>query len=206
MTLTRERQIVRGRAATALGWRPEGVRAKVCTFLILCALALGTLGVVWQIPYRFTLNVGDRSDTRYVRGVFDPEGKGDFTYRWTEALALIRLPQGVFPGEADVVLSGNRPGSKPPQVTFGFEGNATPLMQAQSTTDFAVYPVHLPATGNLANPALTPELTLAVPDTATPPKENRALGVAVERVVVYTNPLRFGPVVPPPLMILLVLG
>ena len=200
-------------AANGSGARHDGARvaagkprAKGTTFLALCALAFATLVVIWQVPYRFTINVGDRSDTRYVRGVYDPEGKGDFTYRWTEDLALIRLPQGVFPGEADVVLSGNRPGAKPPQVAFGFEGDATPLTRAQSTTDFAVYPVRLPTNGNLANPALTPELTLAVSDTVTPPKENRALGVAVERVVVYTNPLRFGPVVPPPLMLLLVLG
>ena len=39
-----------------------------------------------------------------------------------------------------------------------------------------------------------------------PPKENRALGVAVSRVVVFTNPLRFGPVVPPLLAVLLILG
>jgi arabinofuranosyltransferase len=206
MTLTQERHTVRGRVATALGWRPASGRAKGLTFLALCALALASLVVIWQIPYHFTINVGDPSDTRYVRGVYDPEGKGAFTYRWTEDLALIRLPQGVFPGEADVVLSGNRPGAKPPQVTFGFEGDATSLTRAQSTTDFAVYPVRLPATSNPANPALTPELTLAVSDTTTPPKENRALGVAVERVVVYTNPLRFGPVIPPPLVLLLVLG
>jgi arabinofuranosyltransferase len=206
MTLTRERRAARGRIAAVAAWRPGSGRAKALTFLALCALALVTLAVVWQVPYRFTINVGDRSDAHYVRGVFDPEGKGGFTYRWTEDTALIRLPQGVFPGEADVVLSGNRPGAKPPQVTFGFEGDSAPLTKAQSTTDFAVYPVRLPATGNLANPALTPELTLTVSDTATPPKENRALGVAVERVVVYTNPLRFGPVVPPPLMVLLVLG
>lgn len=205
MALTESRPAARGRAAM-LGWTPEGGRAKAVTFLALCVLALASLVAVYQVPYRFTINVGERSDTRYVVSFYDPEGTGGFTYRWSERNASVRLPQGVFPGEADIVLSGNRPGAPPPQVTVRLDGQPAPLAQIASTTDFVSYPVRLPAGGGEANPALTPNLRLAVSDTVTPPRDNRALGVAVERIVVFTNPLRFGPVPPPLLAILLTLG
>lgn len=204
-TTTVERRAAAGRWAAALRWSPDTTRARVCTFFLLCALALATVLTLFQVPYRHTIDVGSPSDARRLRGVFDAEGTGGFTYRWTEERALVQLPIGVFPGEADVVLSGNRPGSRPPQVVFGLFGRADPLMTARSTADFATYPVRLPPDGRV-NPAETPDLSVTPSDTATPPKDNRALGVAIERVVVYTNPLRFGPVVPPLLALLLVLG
>lgn len=204
-TTTVERQAVAGRLAAALRWSPNTTRAKVWTFVSLCALALATVLTLFQVPYRHTIDVGSPTDARRLRGVFDAEGSGGFTYRWTEEQALIQLPIGVFPGEADVVLSGNRPGSQPPNVAFGLSGRDTPLRNVRSTMSFVAYPVRLPA-GGMANPAETPDLSITSSDTVTPPKDNRALGVAVERVIVYTNPLRFGPVAPPILALLLILG
>jgi hypothetical protein len=64
----------------------------------------------------------------------------------------------------------------------------------------------LPANGGALNPAITPDLKIEPADTVVPPKENRALGVAVEEIVLFTNPLRFGPVVPPVLALLLIAG
>src|SRR5947209_4971607 len=115
-TTTIERQAAAGRWAAALRWSPATTRAKIGTFLLLCALALATVLALFQVPYRHTIDVGSPGDARRVRGVFNAEGTGGFTYRWTEERALVQLPIGVFPGEADVVLSGNRPGSPPPQV------------------------------------------------------------------------------------------
>jgi len=195
-----------GRLAAARRWSPDTPRAKAVTFFGVCALALLAALVLFQVPYRHTVYVGGSNDAERVRGFYDAEGKGGFTYRWTEARALVRLPQGVFPGEADVVLSGSRPGSKPPGVTFGLSDEAGPLARIQSTSDFVTYLVRLPAGGAAPNPVDTRDLTIVPSDVAMPPKENRALGVAVERVVIFTNPLHFGPVAPPLLALLLVLG
>ncbi len=205
-TTTIERQPTAERLTTALRWSPNSLRAKTLTFIAICLLALLSALMLFQVPYRHTVYVGAPQDAQQVRGFYDAEGKGAFTYRWTEAHALIRLPQGVFPGEADIVLSGNRPGSAPPGVTLGLLGEAGTLAHIQSTGDFVTYPVRLPANGANANPIDTPDLTVVPSDTAMSPKENRALGVAIERVVVFTNPLRFGPVVPPVLALLLVLA
>lgn len=206
ITTTIERPAAAGGPAAPLGWSPRGPRAKALVFVLLCALALLTVLVLFQLPYRHTVWVGCAGDAQRVRGFYDAEGKGDFTYRWTGARALVQLPQGVFPGEADVVLSGNRPGSAPPGVALGLSGRPDPIVQTESTTEFATYPVRLPADGGSLNPAETPDLSIVPSGIATPPRENRALGLAVERVVVYTNPLRFGPVVPPPIALLLILG
>jgi len=205
-TTTIARPRAAGKLTAALSWAPTDIRAKVSAFALLCVLALLTLLILYQVPYRQTVLVGGPNDGQRVRGFFDAEGKGNFTYRWTEASAAVRLPQGVFPGEADVVLSGNRPGSTPPRVTLGLDGQPAPIAVVQSTTDFVTFPVRLPAGGDSLNPAETPDLRVVPSDTAMPPKDNRVLGVAVSRVVVYTNLLRFGPVVPPPLAVLLILG
>ncbi len=205
-TTTVERPRTAGKLTAALSWTPAGIRGRVAVFALLCVLALLTLVVLFQVPYRHTVRVGSIETGQELRGFFDAEGKGNFTYRWTEASALIRLPQGVFPGEADIVLSGNRPGSKPPRVSLGLYGQSPPIRVVQSTTDFVSFPVRLPANGGSVNPAETPDLSVVPSDTAMPPTDNRLLGVAVERIVVYTNPLRFGPVVPPLLAVLLILG
>jgi arabinofuranosyltransferase len=205
-TTTIERPRTAGKLTAALSWTPTDLRTKVSAFALLCVLALLTLIVLYQVPYRHTVLVGGPHDAQRVRGFFDAEGTGDFLYRWTEASALVRLPQGVFPGEADIVLSGNRPGSTPPRVALGLGGQPAPITVVQSTTDFVTFPVRLPAGGESLNPAETPDLSVVPSDTAKPPKDNRVLGVAVERVVVYTNPVRFGPVVPPLLAVLLILG
>ncbi|MDQ6603418.1 MAG: hypothetical protein M3Z19_11905, partial [Chloroflexota bacterium] len=198
--------LVAGRLAAALRWSPDTIRAKTVAFLGVCMFALLSALVLFQVPYRHTVYVGSPNDDQSVRGFYDAEGKGNFTYRWSEGRALVRLPLGVFPGEADIVLSGNRPGSKPPGVTLGLPDKADPLAHIQSTGDFVTYPVQLPTDGAKWNPVDTQDLLIVPSDTAMPPRENRALGVAVERVVVFTNPLRFGPVVPPLLALLLVLG
>jgi len=205
-TITVERQRGAGRVATLLRWSPSTTRAKTGVLLLLCLLALATVAVLFQVPYHHTVSVGAPGDAASVRGFYDPEGKGSFTYRWTTGQAFVRLPQGVFPGEADVVLSGNRPGSAPPRVTLGLSGQARPLSVTQSGTGFAAVPVRLPADGGSLNPAVMPALSITPSDTVVPPKENRALGVAVTQVVVFTNPFRFGPVVPPVLALLLILG
>ncbi len=182
------------------------MRAKTGAFVLLCLLALATVAVLFQVPYRHTVHVGAPGEAATVRGFYDPEGKGGFTYRWTTGRAFVRLPQGVFPGEADVVLSGSRPGSAPPRVGIGLSGRTNASTQVRSGADFATYPVPLPSDGGALNPAITPDLSIQPSDTAVPPNENRALGVAVEEVVIFTNPLRFGPVVPPTLALLLILG
>jgi arabinofuranosyltransferase len=205
-TTTIARPRAAGKLTAVLTWSPTDLRAKLSTFALLCVLALLTLLVLYQVPYRHTVLVGGPNAEDRVRGFFDSEGTGAFTYRWTEANALVQLPQGVFPGEADIVLSGNRPGSKPPTVALGFDGQSAPIRIVQSTTDFVAYPVRLPAGGESLNPAETPNLTVVPSNIAMPPKDNRQLGVAVSRVVVFTNPLRFGPVVPPLLAVLLILG
>ncbi|GEM_PF-912508 len=205
-TTTVEWQRGAGRFATLLRWSPSTMRAKTGVFLSLCLLALATVTALFQAPYHHTIHVGAPGDAANVRGFYDPEGKGGFTYRWTAGEAFVRLPQGVFPGEADVVLSGNRPGSAPPQVGLGLSGHADSSVQIRSGTDFTTIPVPLPADGGSFNPATMPDLSIQPSDTVVPPKENRALGVAVEQVVVFTNPFRFGPVVPPVLALLLVLG
>src|SRR4051794_18443004 len=87
-----------------LRWSPRTVRAKSGVFLLLCVLALVTLFVAFQIPYRHTVDIGSAADARRVSGFFDPEGRADFTYRWSQGRALVQLPLGVFPGEVDVVL------------------------------------------------------------------------------------------------------
>ncbi len=198
--------LVAGRLAAALRWSPDTIRAKTGTFLGVCMFALLSALLLFQVPYRHTVYVGSSNDDQSVRGFYDAEGKGNFTYRWSEGRALVRLPLGIFPGEADIVLSGNRPGSKPPGVTLGLPDKADPLARIQSTGDFVTYPVRLPTGGAKWNPFDTQDLLIVPSDTAIPPRENRALGVAVERVVVFTNPLRFGPVVPPLLALLLILG
>ncbi|MHB8646435.1 MAG: hypothetical protein ACYDAR_11670 [Thermomicrobiales bacterium] len=205
-TTTVERQRGAGRFASRLRWSPSTMRAKTGVFLLLSLLALATVAVLFQVPYHHTVHVGAPGDAAHVRGFYDPEGKGTFTYRWTTGEAFVRLPQGVFPGEADIVLSGNRPGSAPPRVDLGLSSRAGSSVIRQSGTDFATYPVRLPSDGGALNPAASPDLSILPSDTAVPPKENRALGVAVEQVVVFTNPFRFGPVVPPVLALLLVLG
>jgi len=205
-TTTVERQRGAGQFATLRCWSPSTMRAKAGLFLLLCLLALATVALLFQVPYRHTVHVGAPGDAGHVRGFYDPEGKGGFTYRWTTSQAFVRLPQGVFPGEADVVLSGNRPGSAPPRVGLGLASQVNTSVHVQSGSDFAPYPVRLPADGGSLNPAITPDLTITPSDIVVPPKENRALGVAVEEVVIFTNPLRFGPVVPPVLALLLILG
>ncbi len=197
---------VAGGLAALLRWSPDTIRAKTVVFLSVCMLALLSALVLFQVPYRHTVYVGSPNDAEIVRGFYDAEGKGNFTYRWSEGRALVRLPLGIFPGEAEVALSGNRPGSKPPSVTLGLPDRADPLAHIQSTSDFAPYPVRLPTDGAKRNPVDTQDLMIVPSDTVMPPRENRALGVAVERVVIFTNPLRFGPVVPPLLALLLVLG
>ncbi len=160
--------------------------------------------LIYQVPYHHTVAVGSPEATRLIGGFHDAEGGGDFTYRWTTANASVRLPQGVFPGEATLVLSGDRPGSTPPDVSFRTpSGNET---RTRTTGDFAPYMVPLGSDRAAWNPAHTPSLTITPSDTAVPPRDNRALGVAVQRIVIYTNPVRFGPVVPPVLAILLVLA
>lgn len=205
-TTTVERQRGTGGFATLRRWSPSTMRAKAGMFVLLCLLALATVAVLFQVPYRHTVHIGAPGDAVNVRGFYDPEGKGGFTYRWTTGQAFVRLPQGVFPGEADVVLSGNRPGSAPPRVGLGVAGQTNAPVHVQSGTDFATYPVRLPSDGGSLDPATTPDLAIEPSDTVVPPKENRALGVAVEEVVVFTNPLRFGTVVPPVLALLLILG
>ncbi|MDQ2787305.1 MAG: hypothetical protein M3Y58_20135, partial [Chloroflexota bacterium] len=205
-TTTVERQRSAGRCTTLRCWSPSTMRAKIGTFLLLCLLALASVAVLFQVPYHHTVSVGAPGDAANVRGFYDPEGTGGFTYRWTTGQAFVRLPQGIFPGEADVVLSGNRPGSAPPRVGLGLSGQAGVPEHVQSGSDFATYPVRLPSDGGSLNPVATSDLAIAPSDTVVPPKENRALGVAVEEVVVFTNPLRFGPVVPPVLALLLILG
>ncbi len=205
-TTTVERQRGAGRFAALLRWSPSTMRAKTAIFLLLCLLALATVAMLFQVPYRHTVHVGAPGEAAHVRGFFDPEGNGGFTYRWTTGTAFVRLPQGVFPGEAEVVLSGNRPGSVPPRVSLGLASQNGASVQVQSGTDFTTYPLRLPSGGGSLNPAITPELVIEPADTVVPPKENRALGVAVEEIVVFTNPLRFGPVVPPVLALLLIAG
>ena len=205
-TTTVERQRGAGGFATLLRWSPSSMRAKIGLFLAFCLLALATVAILFQVPYRHTIHVGAPGDAANVRGFFDPEGNGGFKYRWTTSQAFVRLPQGIFPGEADVVLSGNRPGSAPPHVTLGLAGRSNAPVQVQSGADFATYPVHLPTNGGSLNPAITPDFAIQPADTIMPPKENRALGVAVEEIVVFTNPFHFGPVVPPVLALLLIVG
>jgi arabinofuranosyltransferase len=206
---TQERQWSAGDIAAALRWSPDSARARAFMLLALCIFAVSAVIVLFQVPYRHTVRIGEvsASGQPIVRGFYDPEGKGGFTYRWTTDHAIVLLPQGVFPGEVDVVLSGDRPGSKPPRVAFAIElvGEA-PLADMQSTADFAVYRVRLPRIGGSLNPSEVPGLVITPSDTVTPPKDNRDLGVAVEQIVVFTNPLRFGPVVPPILPLLLALG
>ena len=139
--------LVAGRLAAALRWSPDTIRAKTVTFLGVCMFALLSALVLFQVPYRHTVYVGSPNDDQSVRGFYDAEGKGNFTYRWSEGRALVRLPLGVFPGEADIVLSGNRPGSKPPGVALGLPDKADPLAHIQSTGDFVTYPVRLPTDG-----------------------------------------------------------
>ncbi len=206
ITTAMERRPRTGALAAGLQWSPSSVRARVGTFAALCALALLTVVILFQVPYRHTIHIGNAGEERMVRSFHDPEGTGTFTYRWTTDRARVRLPQGVFSGEADVVLSGNRPGSKPPGVTLGLLVGGGPITHVQSTTDFVSYPIRLPANGGQWNPAETPDIEIVPSDTAMPPKDNRALGVAVSQVVIYTNPLKFGPVVPTPLALLLILG
>lgn len=191
------------RLAVALQWTPRSSRARAWAFVALCLIALASLVAIYQIPYHRTLEVGSPGAEGRVRGFHDAERDGDFTYRWTTARAVVRLPQGVFPGAVAVVLSGKRPGSPPPTVTLSV-GSQT--ASVQSGDGFTTYPITLSARDGSLNPARVPYLTIAPADTLTPPLDNRALGVAVQRVVVYTNPLRFGPVVPPLLAVLLVLG
>lgn len=199
----------RGRAGSIqrlCRWSPRTGHDRSLIFVALCTVAVATVLVLFQVPYRHTIRVGNATGA-VGTGFYDPEGKGDFTYRWTTQQATVLLPQGVFPGEADVVLSGNRPGSVPPRVAIALENQPNRVgTEIRSTADFVPYPFRLPADGGAINPADMPGLTLRPSDTAVPPKENRALGVAVERVVVFTNPLRFGPVRPPSLALLLVLG
>ena len=136
-TTTVERQRGAGGFATLLRWSPSSMRAKIGLFLVFCLLALATVAILFQVPYRHTIHVGAPGDAANVRGFFDPEGNGGFKYRWTTSQAFVRLPQGIFPGEADVVLSGNRPGSAPPHVTLGLAGRSNAPVQVQSGADFA---------------------------------------------------------------------
>src|SRR3954449_11510969 len=102
-TTTIERPATTAGVGAALGWTPTNFRARAITFLAICALAILTVAILFQVPYRQTIRVGGANDDQHLRGFFDAEGKGVFPYRWTEANALVRLPQGVFPGEADIV-------------------------------------------------------------------------------------------------------
>jgi len=183
---------------------PARFVTRVLAFVLLMLAALATLGAAFQVPYHTTIAVGDASAERLISGFHQAEGTGDFTYRWTKDRASVRLPLGVFPGEVDVVLSGDRPGSVPPAVILTVNGSLP--VQVASTRTAARYTVPLP--GNAAPLSLTEAAALAIipADTVTPPRDNRALGVAVQRVVVFTNPLRFGPVMPPLLAALLICG
>ncbi len=183
---------------------PTSVTGRLIAFALLLLAAVGTLAGAFQVPYRATVEVGEPAQERRVSGFHAAEGAGEFTYRWTTDRAAVRLPLGVFPGEAVVVLSGDRPGNDPPAATLAVED--APPVPVQTDRTFAVYPVSLPATGAFTHPFALPTLTIAPANVATPPRDNRALGVAVQRVIVYTNPLRFGPVVPPLLALLLVFG
>ena len=183
---------------------PEGLTARAVMLALLVLAALVTLVAAFQVPYHTTIAVGDAGMERRVAGFHDAEGAEAFTYRWTTDHATIRLPLGVYPGEADVVLSGDRPGSAPPAATLAV--NDTPPVKITSTRAFAPYVVPLPSNAGGWSLAGAPALTITPADTAIPPRDNRALGVAVQRVVVFTNPLRFGPVAPPLLAILLVGG
>ena len=85
---------------------PARFAARALAFVLLVLAAIATLGAAFQVPYHTTIAVGDASAERLISGFHAAEGTGDFTYRWTMDRASVRLPLGVFPGEADVVLSG----------------------------------------------------------------------------------------------------
>jgi len=191
-------------ARAALYVTPRGLVARAVMLALLVLSALVTLVVAFQVPYHTTIAVGDTGAERRVTGFHNGEGTGAFTYRWTTDRATVRLPLGVYPGEADIVLSGDRPGGVPPAVTLAVD-QARPA-QVVSTRTFVPYAVPLPTNAGAWSLTGTPALTITPADTVTPPRDNRALGVAVQRVVVFTNPLRFGPVAPPLLAILLVCG
>ncbi|MCA1725889.1 MAG: hypothetical protein LC748_16895, partial [Thermomicrobia bacterium] len=79
-TTTVERQRGTGRFATLRRWSPSTTKAKAGTSLLLCLLALATVAMLFQVPYRHTISIGAPDSAATVRGFFDPEGKGGFTY------------------------------------------------------------------------------------------------------------------------------
>lgn len=168
---------------------------------IVFLLSLFVIGLVYQIPVTYTVNLGQASDEWEVgRGFGDREQNSNFSFRWTvQSSAEMRLPDVGWPSTVGLVGLAPRPDNTAPYVTlttdkiFPFIFNSTATRQPPAPDGRLTFEVAGP------NPhfRLNPDLLLISSDLFQPKGDPRNLGLVVSQVYIKAHPNRFGFIVPP---------
>ncbi|MEI6046196.1 MAG: hypothetical protein WCS37_17735, partial [Chloroflexota bacterium] len=168
---------------------------------LIFLLSLVVLGLAYQAPFTYTLNLGQSSDDWAVlRGFGEGERNESFSFRWTiDTQAELRLPDVGWPSRVGLVGLAPRPDGSAPNATLTTD-KSFPLTFTPASASFP------PAedgrlTFEIAGPAphfrLGPNRFLISSDLFQPTNEPRSLGLVVSQVYLKPQPGRWGLIVPP---------
>jgi hypothetical protein len=180
------------------------IRSRAKDWLIVALLALATLLAVYQIPYAYSVDLGDAYDWLFVSGFHESESDPNLNFRWSSADSRIVFPAVVQNQNYRLSLrlaAGPRPETaSPPEVTLYVNDEAVTSFEAQP--EITTYTVKVESAIVTRDPNL--RLQISVP-TFNPSKsiagsaDNRNLGVIVDRVQLQPSGLPAGLIALPPL-------
>ena len=168
---------------------------------IILILSLVLLGLVYQFPFTYRLELGqNESEWAVVSGFGDSEHNEHFSFRWTTyEEAKLLLPEVGWPNQVGLFGLAPRSDGKEPFVTvsagkpttFQFSANNASLPPDEYGR--LTFEVQGPPLGL----KLTPDSLLIGSDLFQSPGDPRSLGVLVSAVYIRPQPGRFGLIVPP---------
>ncbi|MEI7555666.1 hypothetical protein [Candidatus Chlorohelix sp.] len=161
-----------------------------------------TLLIPFQMPYTYSLQIGDLQDEwQVIQGFGERENNENFSFRWTiDEKAELRLPDVGSPSRIGLVGVAPRPDNSQPKTTISAEGVITSFLFAPTAASLppdSKGRLTFEASG--ASPAfrLLPQQVYIASPLFQPKNDPRSLGIVVSLVYVKTTPNSFGLVLPP---------
>jgi hypothetical protein len=161
------------------------------------------LGLAYQAPFIYTLNLGQSEDAgAVVKGLGDREHNQNFSFRWTVAPeAEIRLPDVGWPARLGLVGLAPRPDGKSPQATLRFN-SANPVAFVVDQSHASQSPAEdgrltFEFNGPAPHFQLKADSLTIQSETFQPANDPRSLGLVLNQLYLKPEPTRFGFTVPP---------
>ena len=165
-------------------------------------LSLLGIGLAFQVPFTYRVNIGLAEDSWTVRqGFGDREHNDHFSFRWTtDPQAELRLPDVGWPSRIGLVGVAPRPNNSRPATQIRIKNQAANFNFAPEYASFQPDPfgrLTFEANGPSPHFSLLPHTLFARSEVYKPKGDERTLGIALSQVYVTPRPGRFGLVLPP---------